>query len=64
LKVGKPAGRSMGEGGMWAFSALVPASYDEFVAVAAVAPDGRRSPLSAWSVAAPTAPGQPMLIQP
>ena len=64
IEVGKPAGVSMGSGAMWAFRAIVPAAYDEFVAVAAVAPDGTQSPLSAWSVAAPTAPGQPLLIQP
>lgn len=64
IDVGKPAGVSMGSGGMWAFRAIVPAAYDEFVAVAAIASDGTQSPLSAWSVAAPTAPGQPMLIQP
>ncbi len=64
VDVGKPAGVSMGSGGMWAFRAIVPASYDEFLAVAALAPDGTQSPLSSWSVAAPTAPGQPLLIQP
>jgi hypothetical protein len=64
IDVGKPAGVSMGSGAMWAFRAIVPAAYDEFVAVAAIAPDGTRSPLSSWSVAAPTAPGQPLLIQP
>lgn len=64
IDVGKPAGVSMGSGAMWTFRAIVPAAYDEFVAVAAVAPDGTQSPLSSWSVAAPTVPGQPLLIQP
>jgi len=64
ITVGKPAGRSMDNDGMWAFTAIVPAAYDEFLAVAAVGPDGTHSPLSSWSVVVPTAPGQPLLIQP
>ncbi|MHA7840068.1 MAG: hypothetical protein ACX98W_21600 [bacterium] len=63
IDVGKPAGMPMGSGSMRFFSALVPAGFDEFLAVAAVAADGSRSGLSSWSRPSPSAPGQPLPVQ-
>lgn len=64
IDVGKPSGIPVGAGAVRYFTATVPAEFEEFIAVAAVAPNGSRSALSTWSRPAPSAPGQPVLIQP
>ena len=62
IEVGKPTGENIGF--MQLYSALVPMASDEFVAVAAIGRNGLPSPLSAWSQAKPSQPGQPVVVEP
>ena len=62
IEVGKPTGENIGY--MQLYSALVSMASDEFVAVAAIGRNGLPSPLSAWSQAKPSQPGQPVVVEP
>lgn len=60
IDVGKPIGRASGT--IQFFSAIIPAEFDDYVAIAAVAADGSLSPLSAWTGLPPSQPGQPVVV--
>lgn len=62
INVGKPGGS--GSGTAQFFSAIVPISSEDFVAVAAVGQNGLLSAVSAWSRPQPSQPGQPLVVQP
>jgi hypothetical protein len=62
IDVGKPGGS--GSGSAQFFSAIVPISSDDFVAVAAIGQNGLLSAVSAWSRPQPSQPGQPLVVQP
>lgn len=62
IDVGKPQGQRSGT--VEYYSALVTLESDEYVAIAAVGLDGRMGPLSSWSSARPSRPGQPIVITP
>jgi hypothetical protein len=65
IDVGKPRGvKGPAASPMRYFSAVVPTRLDDFVAVAAIARDGTRSPLSAWAGVPPGRPGRPALLEP
>lgn len=62
VEVGKPAGESSGP--MSFYTALIPISNDDYVAIAAVGIDGLMSSMSSWSAVQPSRPGQPLVIEP
>ncbi len=62
VEVGKPAGKSSGT--MSFYTALVPVSSDEYIAIGAVGINGQMSAMSAWSPVPPSRPGQPLVIEP
>jgi hypothetical protein len=62
INVGKPGGS--GSGSAQFYSALVPISASEYVAVAAIGRNGLLSSLSVWSRPQPSQPGQPLVVQP
>jgi len=62
VQVGLP--ETLQSSGMQFYSAIVSASVDEFVAVAAIDRQGQMSELSAWSGMPPSTPGKPFLIVP
>jgi hypothetical protein len=64
IDVGKPKSVGSGGGGVRYYSAVIQGNVGEFVAVAAIAADGTRSPLSAWAGLPPSRPGQPLLVTP
>jgi hypothetical protein len=59
INVGKPGGSGAAQ-----FSAIVPLTGEDFVAVAAIGQNGLLSGLSACSRAQPSQPGQPLIVQP
>ncbi len=62
IDVGKPGGSSSTSAQF--FSAIVPVSVDEYVAVAAMGQNGLLSVFSEWRPPQPTRPGQPLLVEP
>lgn len=46
------------------YTALIPVSSDEYVAVGAIGINGLMSSMSPWSAVPPTRPGQPLVIEP
>jgi hypothetical protein len=63
IDVGKPQGQLAQDGSTRVYSAIVPAAFEEFIAVAAVATDGREA-LSDWAPPPPGQPGRPLLVDP
>ncbi len=62
VEVGKPTGRSSGT--MSFYTAIIPISSDEYVAIGAVGINGLMSAMSPWSAVPPSRPGQPLVIEP